>query len=301
MPWIALIFLSCLGLSLEAQALRLGLRADRDSFLLGDPCQLRCEWWVAQDAVLDRSSLDYASVLKTGAWEILDASPLEEHRQGEVWHLTQTFVITAWEEGWKVLPPLEARLRSGTVYRSDSLRLKVLFPKLAEEDTLVAQQAFVYEPKHWDDYWEDYGVYVLLLSSLGFLVFLIYAFWSYRPKAGPSVLSPKAWALEELRKIQAANYVERGQAKAYHTKLAWLAREYLHRCFPQAKARSASLQDLASPPIGAVLPHHLLAQLVEVLHTADLIKFAKASPLSPANTEALSVVTRLIHHEFSNK
>lgn len=277
-----------------AQPVRIKVQTDSDSILLGDRCFVRCQVTVARDVELDNESLQWKKQFEQAGWEVLDASPMQEQRDDKATVLIQTLVLTGWDEGPKAIPPLTIRLRNGDPFRSDSILLRIVHPSLPEQDTLF-QSPMLEEPVLWSDYRDWYGLPALYVLAGILALALIYQAIRYarlRPSMPPSA-DPRAWAMEQLAKIRQADHLRKGEYKLLHSRLSYLMRLYLERSFPDTPALKMPVSEIFKAKPGHALPYALAERLQEVLETADLIKYAKASPLETANQEALAVAELL--------
>ena len=267
---------------------------DSNRLLIGDQVSLRL---MAQGK---GEELDFPAqakaLLEAEGWEVLEVSdilrtqlPSEQERQ----ELQQVFILTAWEQGRKNIPALAFALPNGDSLRTSNLTVQVEFPPLPTGDsTALADIKPIMETSAT---WQDYLFWALLplgLLLLGLLAWGLYRWFKSRVKTPP--LSPEAWALQALQELESKQLIDKGKVVDYHAAISYILRDYLNRRFPQVKALESPLQEFLPR-----LPQNYLAlttklRLQEVLETADLVKFAKASPLAAAHREAWDLAQSLI-------
>ncbi len=138
-------------------------------------------------------------------------------------------------------------------------------------------------------------VLVLLFLALAFTAFYLLVQYKNRLLERRNRQTPEDWALEQLERLEAQNYLEQRNFVAYHTAISMLLRQYLHVRFKvEALEQPTSyfLPRLKQHPYfqGSALHQ----ELSTVLAQADLIKYAKASPLPIANEKAAALIRDLV-------
>jgi hypothetical protein len=88
------------------------------------------------------------------------------------------------------------------------------------------------------------------------------------------VVLPRAAALERLAVLRRSGLIERGELKAYYEALTETLRHYA------ASVNAAWSTDLTTAELSAIAPRRRIAdaaELLRILHGADMVKFARAS------------------------
>lgn len=213
----------------------------------------------------------------------------------------QTVTLTAWEPGSYQIPELTFAYKQNDVLveiKSAALMLTVLSPQVTGDSTYVADiKTILAEEANFLDYLHYFFthpvVLAILILLLAFLVF--YAFMQYKNEA--KIVPPKTpeeIALEQLEILKANNYLEQNQFKTFHTSISFILRTYINKRF-----EIMALERPASEFMPKIKGHNLLKKSLfeefqTVIEHADLIKYAKASPLDVANKKALSFCYQLV-------
>lgn len=89
--------------------------------------------------------------------------------------------------------------------------------------------------------------------------------------------------------------MEREEWAEFHTGISWIIRSYLRLRF-RVRALEATTNQLLDRLNYEHLEQSLLLELREVLETADLVKYAKASPLAAANDFSLKFIHKMLEY-----
>ncbi|BDS14780.1 BatD family protein [Aureispira anguillae] len=214
----------------------------------------------------------------------------------------QTILLTAWEPGSYQIPELVfsyPKNKTTVEIKSAPLMLTVLAPEVTGDSTYVADiKTILAEEANFLDHLYSFFthpvVLALLMLALAFLAFYVFTQRQKRSKA----IVPKTAeeiALEQLAALEANNFLEQNKTKEYHTSISLILRTYINGRF-----KIKALERPTSEFMPKIKGHYLLKKSLydefkTVLEHADLIKYAKASPLDIANKKALSLCFELIH------
>jgi hypothetical protein len=197
------------------------------------------------------------------------------------------------------LPPFEV-LVNDQAYRSKALALKVYSIPV---DTLNPDQFFGPKPiREVGIEWQDISTIfwlTLLMVALGGLGYYLYKrFKDNKPiirkiKVEPK-LPPHTQALQEIERIKEDKHLRMTDPKAYYTELTDVLRTYMAERF------GFNAMEMTSSEI---IDHLLetndkasISELKYLFETADLVKFAKHSPLMNENDMNLVNAVEFINH-----
>jgi hypothetical protein len=119
-----------------------------------------------------------------------------------------------------------------------------------------------------------------------------------RPEAPP--LSPQAWALQELDRLEALDLPAQGAVNRYHTLLSDTLRRYLELRFQLRAPRQTTAEFLQAGETTRRLNPAQQELLRDFLQRCDLAKFAQANP-SPEECRAVADVARSFVSETSKE
>lgn len=285
--------------SVHAQIVQARLLADSTHFVIGDPLHLRVVVNTPLGTDVQFPSLD--SVLVKNNIELLgqDAATVNPRDQKEA-HVLH-FRVTAWDEDEYEIPsfPIEYQINQQRQYTyTQALTLFAIYPpQVTGDSTYVApiKPLLVEEATFWDylrrgvNWWLVGGILGALIIASA-----IYLFLRYRKKQVlQKAQNPADIARRRLKELAEKKYIEKKQYKAYHSAISFIIRDYLQHRFA-LPARPIPHKEWLDKVKPHQVPSDLQSTLSEVLETADLVKFAKATPLQSANTLAFSFTEQLI-------
>jgi hypothetical protein len=198
--------------------------------------------------------------------------------------VTVVYPLTAWRPGSYELTPLALRLVSDGA----ATTLTVQLPSFEVQSVLPPDTAGI-EPQPARDvlgpnrlWWPILLALLLAALTLGGL----YYWWRRRRRppveqevAPVIIVLPRAAALERLAELRRSGLIERGEMKTYYEALTETLRHYA------ASVNAAWSTDLTTAELSAIAPRRRIAdaaELLRILHGADMVKFARA----PASAES---------------
>lgn len=256
-------------------------------------------------------------------FELVEDYPLDTVKvDGRRLQLRKRYLLAVMETG--VIPMRPAilyfeknREEPDTLYMDDTLRLKVA--NFMELDTTLflkadptSQQGFGVDKELAQSMLKDEGLYTqknlpfifaeikdyaiygtIALIIIGLLVWLLVWYlrnkWQGRervakpaPKLPPHVLAIKA--LEELKNRK---LWQDGKHKLYYSSLTEILRVYIDGRW-DIGALEMTTDEIISALRDVELPHQSRSALVAILRTADMVKFAKATPDAEENEQAFT-------------
>lgn len=136
-----------------------------------------------------------------------------------------------------------------------------------------------------------------VLGGLGLLTALLlgWLFWKSRQRepvaeAAPEITIPAhEWAEAELRKLEGEGLWQKGEVKAYYSRLTDILRQYIELRFRQPAMESTTDEIVARLKLFTNRPD-LHDRVRSTLVLADLVKFAKATPLPGEHESSLETV-----------
>ena len=214
----------------------------------------------------------------------------------------RNIAITGFDTGFIVLEPIAfGYYRKGidgvdTVF-TEPLMLRVHF---IEVDTSAAFKP-IKPPLKTALTWRElmpYFVVPLMLLVLAFIAWYLYRKQRSRPKEEtqlppPPTRPPHETALEMLDTLEAEGLWQQGEVKAYHDRLTNIIRQYIEDRFRVHALESTTdevLHAFRTVPVPRALVDHLATLLVR----ADLVKFAKATPLPEEHDESLALARSFV-------
>lgn len=215
-------------------------------------------------------------------------------REGGMISLRQRHLITAWEEGFKPVPPMT-------------------FTGIVEQDTIVMEtRALLLEVKGVEldpdadirDIKNIFGIPLAfrdLLPWLGGLLFLVIAGWllyKFLRRSKKREMMPTIWekpdipahiaALSGLEQLKSRKLWQQGKVKLYHSELTDIMRMYLYRRYGIHAPEMTTSEILQLTP-SRIQNDQARMEIKEILELADLVKFAKYMPGASENEASLDL------------
>lgn len=283
------LILGCLlcvmAFSVNAQNVTVDASIDSLQLFIGEQAKIKLE--VSYDANQKMILPVFNDTIITGV-EVVDVAKPDTQFLNDKKRLliTQEYTVTSFDSALYYLPPFEV-LVDDKPYRSKSLALNVLSVPV---DTLHPDQFFgpkdIMKPAFA---WEDWELVVWLsLLSIPIVILIVYLIVRYNDnkpiirtiKIEPK-LPPHQLAMKEIERIKSEKSWQKGDPKAYYTELTDAIRTYIKDRFG-----FNALEMTSSEIIDRLLQEKdqkLMDELKLLFQTADLVKFAKHSPLMNEN------------------
>lgn len=231
----------------------------------------------------------YPDTLVRGV-EVLDVAKPDTQllNNGQRAVISQTYTITSFDSALYYLPPMEV-LVDNKPYYSQALALKVysvnvpLDPENPEQ--FFGPKDVMQAPFVWEDWYAVIAAALLFIPFLLLLIYLIKRIRDNKPiirrvKVEPK-LPPHQVAMKEIERIKAEKIWQKGQPKEYYTELTATLRTYIKERFGFNALEMTSSEIISK--LMEINDKEALADLRTLFETADLVKFAKHSPLMNEN------------------
>lgn len=287
--------------NLGAQA-QVTILADSTEILIGDPLGMRIVVNVPHGAQVIFPIIGDA-LAEEKVVELLEQGErkLTEGKVNDTYELPLT--LTAWEPGQRQLPELVFSYKykeEVQELRSKSFVFTAAAPQVTGDSIYVAdiKTILAEERNFWDYFYQILThpiVAILFFLVLAFLAFYALVVYRNKLKKRQKRQTPEQWALEQLDILEAQNYLTQNNFIAYHTAISLILRTYFGKRLNIDALEQPSSYFLPQLKTHTFLQGNILQEeLTTVLEQADLIKYAKASPLPIANEKAATAIRSLI-------
>ncbi len=286
----SVFFLSLL--LVNGQEIKLNTALEHDSIWLGDQINLLIVVEQTAGTKIEFPQLP-DSILKV---EILNKSKIDTSKlEGTRIQLKQTYLITCFDSGAHFIPPFVFKARKeGSIdsLKSNSLTLFVKMPPV----DLKKGPVDLKKPFSAPVTLKEIAPWLLGIILIGAVLFLIIYALSRRKKNKPLFQRPPKpkipahiIALQELDKLKGEELWQHEKVKDYYTRLTDIVRVYIEERFTIAAMEQTTFEILTSfkAKESQVDPKAVI-ELKEILEVADLVKFAKFTPLPDENHKMLS-------------
>ena len=269
----------------NAQSVTVDATIDSLQILIGEQAKIKLQ--VSLDADKRAIFPVYPDTMVRGV-EVLEVAKPDTQwlNDGRRTLITQEYTITSFDSALYYLPPMEVMVDTQKYY-SKALALKVYSMPV---DTLHPDQFFgpkeiMQAPFAWEDWYVAIACVLLFVPFLLLLIYLVKRIMDNKPiirkvKVEPQ-LPPHQLAMQEIERIKGEKAWQKGMSKEYYTELTDVLRAYIKGRF------GFNAQEMTSSEIIDKLlevnDKEAIKDLRELFQTADLVKFAKHTPLMNEN------------------
>lgn len=219
-----------------------------------------------------------------GALEVLESYKVDTVKKGDRYELIKKYGLTQFDSGKYTIPRIPIIINGKTVY-SDSLSIEISDVKV---DTLKQKMFDIKDIATVKSPMGNWWIYVLVvfgLIGLGFLIF--YLLKNRKPKAKAEVIvykTPIEKATTLLQQLESKELWQKGAVKDYYSELTDIVRNYIEEeiKIPAMESTTSELIEglrKAAKQKKLKLSNDTVENLEKVLQQADLVKFAKVTPL----------------------
>lgn len=219
-----------------------------------------------------------------GALEVLESYKVDTVKKGDHYELIKKYGLTQFDSGKYTIPRIPIIINGKTVY-SDSLSIEISNVKV---DTLKQKMFDIKDIATVKSPMGNWWIYVLVvigLIGLGFLIF--YLLKNRKPKAKAEVIvykTPIEKATTLLQQLESKELWQKGAVKDYYSELTDIVRNYIEEeiKIPAMESTTSELIEglrKAAKQKKLKLSNDTVENLEKVLQQADLVKFAKVTPL----------------------
>ncbi len=215
----------------------------------------------------------------------------------------QSVVITSFKDGMHQIPGVRFSVKDDareTFGLANDVYLRVdPIPIDTTAETAIRPIKEILEEKKRITDWIHYVLiplaFVLLILLVGFLVWRLSRKKSEESTiAKPKIVLPAhTVALDKLRELEEKKLWENGQVKEYYSGISYIAREYLENRY-KINALESVTHEIAPELKRMNLESGLQEQLLEILRTADLVKFAKVKPAEETHHKVIGQLRQFV-------
>ncbi|GIV28955.1 MAG: hypothetical protein KatS3mg028_0021 [Bacteroidia bacterium] len=265
---------------------------NKQEIRIGDPIELKLSFIIPKELQNQPFILPAFKDTITQNIEIIETQKTDTIRQNSHLIIQQKYLISVYDSGQFVLPPIRFRLKNDThqVVSTNTLLITVHTVPTDTSETSVKDIKPIFD-EPFDIKW-----YMPLIIKTAIAVLLLTAiilgiYWYLKRKKKPVAppkpqLPPHIIALEKLNKIKTEEIWKEGKIKDYYSAVSDTIREYIEGRFNVPALEQTSHETLQSLKYKAIAPstREKLQYLFEI---SDLVKFAKLIPIEHDHIQIL--------------
>lgn len=213
----------------------------------------------------------------------------------------QDLVVTSFDSGFHAIPPIVFKTNKGDVGTDPMLitvhSVPVDLPELSQEQAEQPEVEIKDIKGNFEVGWSFYDWFLhhwkwLVPALVLVILFVVYIVFFYEKKVVEQkvVKQPKTpfdvEARKKLEVIKAEKIWKDGKVKKYHSDISEVIREFIEKRF-DAPALEQTTEEILTALKYKGLLKESEERLQRILQLADLVKFAKAQPVSYENEQSL--------------
>jgi len=219
--------------------------------------------------------------------EMINSYPIDSATKGNSYKLTKTYGLTQFDSGVYTIPKQKIIIGKKAFY-TDSLKVWVN-PVIVDttKQKLFPIKAIQSEPLVYDDFkpYIIWGILILILIAV-FVYYFVYRKKPIADQEEPIVqIPPYDEAIEKLQKLDSKLLWQNNQIKKYYSELTEIIRDFIEKelKIPALEITTQELIEALSnldKSETLQIDKETTRKLNSLLSEADLVKFAKSTPLS---------------------
>ncbi len=257
---------------------------DRDKILIGEPIKLTLQAYTPLGENITWFKLD-----SIPGFDFIEKGKLDTVENVDNKRLEQQLVITSFDSGTVILPPLEIAVGDRT-YFTDSLAIDVAYINFDPAEEYRDIKA-IEEVEGGTTSWLPW------ITGAGILLVLLALAWYFRKKktSSPSTASkvsrlpPYEEAMEALGKLKVYDFTQPGATKNFYTALNDILRIFVQRRL-QVSSLEKTNDELILQLKQVGMNKDKFSAMAQTLRTSDFVKFARYQPASSDNQHNWEVI-----------
>lgn len=277
-------------ISVHAQQLKANASIDSVQAKIGQPVKLTLELLQPNDLIVNFPQ--FTDTIKTNV-DIISQSDIDTTTEKSHLLLKQELTIMSFDSGFHYFPGFEFEIDSASGGGSIKSNPVVLTIHTFEVDTtkgvfdIRAQKEVPYTFRE---------ILPWIIGTLLFFAIVLFAIYMIRRIKNKEPIftvkekpldPPHIIALRELDEVKASKLWQTDQVKEFHTKVTDIIRNYIENRFEVPALEQTSDEILESLKRCDIDKKSTMENLKQVLHLADMVKFAKMKPLADENDLSL--------------
>jgi len=271
-------------------------RVDTTDILIGD--QIRYTLTLSAQPGTTLQEVGTQTIADAEGFELIRIGQLDTIAQSPEILMTQQIVLTSFDSGEYYLPELPVTyLQNGEpkTVRTNAIPVRVrTIPVSANNTDLQPIKPIIEEPLNlWD-------VLPYILAVLGVVLLALLIGWLIRRQKAPREEAPPPpprpaheVALEHLDQLGGSSLLDREDYKSFQSELTTILRVYLEGRFG-IHALELTTEEIIRQMAEVDTQKEWRPELRTMLQTADLVKFAKATPPRSFHEDALDTVRSFV-------
>jgi len=228
------------------------------------------------------SKVVFPKLNKIGALEVIQSYPVDTVKKDDRYELIKKYGLTQFDSGKYTIPSIKI-LINNKEYLSDSIKVEVANVQVDTLRQKMYDIKDIVKTEESSDWWK-YLLGILLLAGVGAFVYWYLKIRQKKKIEEEVYKTPIEKATSLLDTLEKKELWQHGEVKAYYSELTDITRNYIEEAIeiPAMESTTSELIEglkVASLKKKMKLSQETIENLFSVLKQADLVKFAKSTPL----------------------
>jgi hypothetical protein len=293
------IFIFFVSIISIAQTNRVTINPYSQSILIGE--QVRVELSVNASANEKIIWPEFKDTITTPL-EIIEAHPIDtlfddSITKANILGYQKKWVITSFDSGLWAFPEITVWIDS-IPFSTEAFLFEVNTVEVDTAKEFVDIIEPIEVPMTFLEYIQAYYIYGLITYGILILAAIITFIIGKTPEREPEIqliqkILPHLLALDRLNQLKSEQLWQAGAFKAYHIQISDIIREYIENRF-QIPVKESTTDEIKHLLKRIRIEKHIRTEIIESLRVSDLVKFAKAIPLSEENERCMDIAFQLV-------
>ncbi|WP_316789945.1 hypothetical protein [Pedobacter frigoris] len=299
--WCLLLCLTCFIGQGYAQQVTVEAKLDKSTIALGDQTVLRLIARLPVAEQLSFPALTDTISSKIQIVEIGKTDTLKDASNPAVHTISRSYVITSFDAGIQIIPSFAFTTKSAS-FNTISIPLEVKGVKVDTTKAIFDIKQPIAVSYTFMDWLRDNWHWVVFAAVCLFMLGGILYYFKKMQKVKPVLavpekpaVPPHLIAIEKLKELRNKKLWQQDAVKQYHSELSDVIREYLEKRYG-INALEQTSDEILSGLKFTEIKEEDRNMLRQVLLLADLVKFAKATPLNTENELSMDNAIRFVTH-----
>lgn len=290
--WSLILCLAGFTYNVNAQEIKVEAKLDESKIKLGDQTIFRLLAHVPVNGHVDFPVLADTISSKVQIVEMGKTDTLTDQNNPGIKTISRQYTITSFDAGLHMIPAYTFGTKEGKA-TTQALPLEVSEVKVDTTKAIFDIKEPLAVNYSFMDWLRD-NAKLVAFSALGILLIAALIWYLIRKNRNKPVkveptkpeLPLHTIALDKLNVLKRQQLWEQGQVKQYHSELTDIIRDYLEKRY-HINALEQTSEEIFSGLKHLKIPERQMIELRQMLLLADLVKFAKATPLNSDNEQSM--------------
>ena len=279
-----------LFLAIVANSQSFDVSCEKTQLETGEQAQIKLKY-KGIDPVIWIDNSNYKDTL-SAAIEVIDYSKIDTINIKDTIEFSQTIIVTAWDSGHHIIPPLSIEVNGNTIY-TKPLLLHYQLPKTNDKEAIKPIKNQIDTPFIFAEIQElvFWGI-VLTILLVVLILIIVYLIKNHKNKKTEVIINKKPIIdslTERYVKLKQNKIWLNNREKEFHSELSAILKEYLEYRY-KIKSIESTSREIIQQLISLGIEKEITQDVKHILNFSDMIKFAKQKGVESQHEQALNIL-----------